>query len=162
MHKNYFEIFDLSMDYRIDQTMLKEKYIAMQKIYHPDKNKVDVSFSFDLNMAYKCLNNDVDRAIYLLKILGTDINDEQNNIKADDEILEDIMLLREKIYETKDLPSLLTIEKELRSDLAFVTELFSNNFTSNNINMHVIQLAMKMQYLRKTLLDLKTLKSQMV
>ncbi|KOB86437.1 hypothetical protein PFDG_02204 [Plasmodium falciparum Dd2] len=71
---NIFELFNIEVNYDIDKSHLKKKFNEIQNIYHPDKNAQNVEVdeinevSSYLNNAYKTLSNDVERALYLLKM----------------------------------------------------------------------------------------------
>ncbi|ETW61675.1 Fe-S protein assembly co-chaperone HscB, variant 2 [Plasmodium falciparum CAMP/Malaysia] len=93
---NIFELFNIEVNYDIDKSHLKKKFNEIQNIYHPDKNAQNVEVdeinevSSYLNNAYKTLSNDVERALYLLKM-------EYNYMISEDECMDDDEFLSEII-----------------------------------------------------------------
>ena len=72
INMQYFEIFDLDVNYNIDAQALHDKYLLLQKQYHPDNSTTEfekremLQLSMTVNDAYKTLNNDLLRAEYML------------------------------------------------------------------------------------------------
>lgn len=69
----FFEIFNLDLDYIIDPQDLEKKYLLLQKQYHPDnasntefEQQEMLRFSMLINDAYKTLQHPVARAEYML------------------------------------------------------------------------------------------------
>ena len=79
LHKvNYFEFFCLPQLYDLDMTELNAHYKQYQKYIHPDKfqmaeNQLQENSHFIsayANNAYFTLINDLQRAVYLLRLKG--------------------------------------------------------------------------------------------
>lgn len=89
---NFFEIFALDIKFNIDKDQLLNSYFKMQKQYHPDNSSTKkeqlslMEISSNLNIAFKTLESDLERAIYLLKLN----NIELENYASDQNILENI------------------------------------------------------------------------
>lgn len=76
LKKNYFQFFDLSIQYSLSLTELEAVYLNKQRLYHPDRYQ-DMSeklratqISAWINDAYNTLQAPVLRATYLLKLKG--------------------------------------------------------------------------------------------
>ena len=73
---NYFLLFSLDAKYDIDNNLLEEKYIELQKKFHPDisisKTSIDSNY---INKAYVILKDQVKRAEYLLNLKNINLED---------------------------------------------------------------------------------------
>ncbi len=81
IEKNYFEIFDLPILFKINEEELTQKYFDKQL-----KNRSDDYDLAYLNMAYKTLNNPINRAEYILELQGRFVN--EGNSKFTSEMFE--------------------------------------------------------------------------
>jgi molecular chaperone HscB len=105
---NYFELFDLSVEFTIDLTELSLRYQTLQKTVHPDKfahlsdqeQRIAVQKSAHINDAYQTLKNPLQRAEYLLTHRGVDMPNEQHTF-GDTSFLMRQMELREMLAEVK-------------------------------------------------------------
>jgi molecular chaperone HscB len=81
-NRNYFQLFDLDTTFEIDVELLNQRYRYIQQQIHPDryagKNDQDqrlaLQFTSYINEAFQCLKQPLERAKYLLKLKGIDIN----------------------------------------------------------------------------------------
>lgn len=69
-NNHFFTLFDLPICFDIDKTILKQRFLDLQKQHHPDRLK---KISQDqqaalINHAFNTLNKDELRAIYLLEL----------------------------------------------------------------------------------------------
>lgn len=94
---NYFELLKMPQVFNIDINMLNKQYLTMQKLYHPDNNSTkQVISSIDLNNAYLTLNDEINRAEYLLSLHNININNialsagELNDILEESEFIESL------------------------------------------------------------------------
>jgi molecular chaperone HscB len=77
-NKNYFELFNLPVEFGIDRALLSERYRRLQQDMHPDRyatasaqqQRIAVQYSALVNEAYATLNKPLSRALYLLKMAG--------------------------------------------------------------------------------------------
>jgi molecular chaperone HscB len=87
---NFFEIFGLPVDYKIDETALLRAYLREQAAAHPDVADGESEKSTRLNVAYKVLRDPVERAGYLLELRG------KNPDALDTEFAAEMFDIREK------------------------------------------------------------------
>lgn len=103
---NYFQLFGLPVGCEVDPKQLKQKYLELQRQYHPDNFAAEseatqrqavqqVSY---LNQAYDTLKSPLKRAVYLLHTAGHDY-DPDTQIHDDTEFLMQQMELREELSE---------------------------------------------------------------
>ncbi len=102
-NQNYFQLFEIDQSVFIDFNILEEKYLELQKEFHPDKyvnasereKRLSIQITSYINEAYNTLKNDYLKSVYLLKIEGYELED-QNNTISDKEFLMHQMELREE------------------------------------------------------------------
>lgn len=106
--KNYFEIFELPVSCQVDQQRLSSQYRALQWAVHPDRfaggddrqQRLSIQYASHVNEAFNTLKQPLSRAIYLLKLVGRDVDLEHNTI-MDSEFLMEQMELREVVANIK-------------------------------------------------------------
>ncbi len=100
---NYYELFQIPESVNIDKVIMSQKYIALQKKYHPDfftnKDEIEkesaLSTSAEINKAYKIFSNKEKTIEYLLQLKGIISSNEKYNLPPD--FLMDMMELNEKL-----------------------------------------------------------------
>ena len=102
-NQNYFQLFKIEQSVIVDSNSLEKKYFELQKEFHPDKyvnagdheKRLSLQITSYINEAYETLKNDYLKSIYLLKVEGFEVGD-QNNTISDPEFLMHQMELREE------------------------------------------------------------------
>ncbi len=80
MQTDYFALFNLPVQFIIDETSLTDNYRKLAAIYHPDKFAAASGFeqrqammlSSTINDAYRILKSDIDRASYIVSLHNID------------------------------------------------------------------------------------------
>ena len=122
----YFTLFQLEPAFDIDAENLEQTYRALAARFHPDKfasasafeQKQAVMMSSTINDAYRTLKNPIDRAAYLLKILGIDADAPEHTSFAPDFLMQQ-MEWRETLMEARAESNLKTLENlndEIRTE----------------------------------------------
>lgn len=162
--KNYFEIFNLPVQFAIDLNKLSVQYRDVQKKVHPDKfvsageqqSRQAVQITALVNQAYDVLKSPVSRAQYLLKLAGLDIDHEQDTT-MDPMFLMQQMELREEIeaVRSKDDPlaAVDALVKQIKSDLNAVMEQFDTAYQAGDYDK-AHEWTRKMQFLNKNTQEL--------
>lgn len=152
MLEHYFQLLDLPEKYAVDKKELKNKYLAMQIKFHPDKaidekqRREFLEKSMKLNEAEKILKDDYLRAEYMLKLAGAELNDHTLRGAISTDELEEIMEIHEAIESTEDLHTLQKIKSlKLQEKDEMVKEL-GNSFDTNNI-AKALDLTVRLKYL---------------
>ena len=112
-NQNYFQLFELENSFDVNQEILEKKYLNFQKTFHPDKfinasdheKRISLQITSYINEAYETLKNDYLKSMYLLKINGYEIDD-QNTTISDPEFLMHQMELREELEEIEESENL--------------------------------------------------------
>jgi molecular chaperone HscB len=160
---NHFEKFSLVADFDLDVDLLENKYLQLQKEFHPDSNLNSNQDSADLNSiavneAYKILKNPLKRAVYLLKLNGINIEDDNCEVKPEQETLMLILELKEKLFGSDDADEALQIKDFATKEIKNLMKEIKTDFKNKQIK-NAAQKLIKVKYLDKILQDLK-LKNQ--
>ncbi|WCJ43866.1 DNAJ heat shock N-terminal domain-containing protein [Euphorbia peplus] len=132
---DYFQIFGLEKNYEIKEN-LDGKYKDWQKKLHPDlvhsKSEKEREFAAEQSGrvidAYITLSNPRLRAIYILKLEGVDVNEEETI--SEPQLLAEIMDIREAVEEAPDSTALTDIQTVMREKLQHWSNSFANAFRS--------------------------------
>ena len=159
---NHFEKFSFTANFDINIDELEHGYLKLQQQFHPDallyknQDEQDAAMinSININEAYKILKNPIQRAIYLLKLEGINIDDDNCKIKPSHETLITVLELKEKISESKDIKEIEEIKNYLEEEIAELMQLVKENFAHKNYDL-AAQNLIKIKYFDKTIADLK-------
>ncbi|MED6208685.1 hypothetical protein PIB30_047590 [Stylosanthes scabra] len=135
---DYFEIFGLSKKYDLEGVNLEGKYKDWQKKLHPDlvhsKSQKERDFAAEQSArvidAYRTLSKPLSRAIYMMKLDGVEVDEEQTI--SDPELLAEIMEIREEVEEATDSESLKQILSKMEENLKSWSNTFATAFQSRN------------------------------
>lgn len=102
---NYFEIFELPVQYALDAEALKRTYIKKSRQYHPDyfihaseeEQAMALQKSSELNQALKVLLDPDTRLKYILQIAG--VLEEEEKYSLDRVFLMEVMDINEQLME---------------------------------------------------------------
>jgi len=157
--QNYFELFGLPVDFRIDGELLGERYRLLQRDLHPDRfasaaaheRRLAIQYSALVNEAYTALRAPLLRAEYLLQLAGLDRGAIAEQ-KVDGGFLIEQMELREKL---ETLPGLVDPESvldhllgEIAADLRGHQAEFEAAYAAGDLAA-AASACVKMQYLDK-------------
>ena len=100
---NYFELYNLPVQFNLDQTALKTKYIELSKQLHPDMHTLaDTATQVEMlerstlnNNAYNTLKDDQKRIKYILQLHNMIEDEEQYQMPA--EFLGEMMEMNEAV-----------------------------------------------------------------
>lgn len=104
--RNYFELFELEMNYVINAELLATHYQQLQSEFHPDRfvnagdqdRRIAIQVTTYINEAYDTLRDEQARARYLLQLQGVQFDSDQDTTQ-DMDFLMTQMNLREQIDE---------------------------------------------------------------
>lgn len=139
---NYFELYEIPVGFSPNQDLIKQKFYALSKKYHPDfyinesQEKQDevLELSTLNNKAFQVLKDDQKRLHYILELKGQLVEGENHSLPQD--FLMEMMEVNEALMELEfdsDLLKLAAlknqisdIENSLISDLKALTSSFHN------------------------------------
>lgn len=104
--RNYFELFELEVNYVIDADLLANNYQQLQSRFHPDRfvsasdqdRRIAIQATTFINEAHDTLRDEQTRARYLLQLQGVPFDSDQDTTQDMDFLMEQ-MMLREQIDE---------------------------------------------------------------
>ncbi|XP_009626384.1 iron-sulfur cluster co-chaperone protein HscB homolog isoform X1 [Nicotiana tabacum] len=129
---DYFHIFGLEKKYGIEGENLERKYKDWQRKLHPDlvhtKSEKEKEYAAEQSArvinAYRTLTDPLSRAIYILKLEGVHVDEEE---RIDDlELLAEIMELRETVEEAANSQALKQIQGEIQGKFEQSSISFAN------------------------------------
>ena len=123
--QNYFEIFGLPVDFKIDTSTLTERYRELQKNVHPDRyanssdrdRRLAVQQAALINEALNTLKSPLKRARYLLQLNGIDFDDEKETT-MDPEFLMEQMEFREAVADIRQQNDPFSALSQLMNSIA--------------------------------------------
>jgi molecular chaperone HscB len=170
--RNYFELFDLPVDFALDQAELGKRYREVQGEVHPDRfasasaheQRLAVQYSALINEAYATLRKPLSRALYLLELAGVS-REEIDKQPLDGGFLITQMELREKLESMHELvdpePVLDHLLTEIGDDFAELQGEFARCYTAGDMALAAAA-CVKMQYLYKLLLEAEQIESSLL
>ncbi|GAB2254862.1 hypothetical protein Droror1_Dr00008640 [Drosera rotundifolia] len=135
---DYFRIFGLEKKFDIELGGLEGKYKGWQKKLHPDlvhsKSERERAYAAEQSArvidAYRTLSDPLSRAIYLMKLEGVHVDEEQT--VSDIELLVEMMEIREAVEEAADSQGLRSIQSQIHEKQKQWAESFSKAFQDRN------------------------------
>lgn len=155
----YFEIFDIPVSFECDIDVIQKHYRELQKAVHPDKfvnssdleKRISMQHTSRINEAFNTLKNPVERALYLLKLKGLEINFD-NETTMDAQFLMEQLELRESLAavgnDTMSLDKLDVMDGEVKNKLSQLMLDFSSSYEADETEQ-ARELIRKMQFLQK-------------
>ena len=103
--------------FALDAADLDRRYFALQRQLHPDRfvtksareRAISQSQATSLNAAYETLKDPLERAAYLLKRMGVDIDPGDGATINDPALLMEAMEMREALAEARDAAAIATV-----------------------------------------------------
>lgn len=156
---NYFQLFDVPVSFEVDLDVVQQHYMELQKMVHPDKfvnasaqeKRISMQQTSHINEALNTLKRPVDRALYLLKLKGMDINFD-NETTMDAGFLMEQMELRESLSEVRSKDDPLAELDRIGGGLKVKTENMMADFSACYQEDRLDEsreLIRKMQFLQK-------------
>ncbi|KAK9072725.1 hypothetical protein SSX86_009160 [Deinandra increscens subsp. villosa] len=137
---DYFRIFGLDRRFDIEDGSLEGMYKNWQKKLHPDlvhtKSKEEREYAAEQSArvidAYTTLRKPLSRAIYLMRLEGVEVDEEQT--VSEPELLGEIMEIREAVDEATDSQALNKIQSQMEEKLRHWCNSFANAFGSKSFD----------------------------
>lgn len=136
---NFFELFDLPLDYKINKRALKICYHTLQKQYHPDNftnsnmQLMSHKVTSHINNALNVLTSPLERAIYLLNLNGIKVDLTESAKLKSEFLLEQLQLYEDIEANSHNVKELTAIEKRLLYKQEQLETQIASSFSSNNL-----------------------------
>jgi molecular chaperone HscB len=169
---NYFDLFGIPTQFQVNLDHVTDSYRALQKQYHPDRfATVDdsaklavISKAAEINDAYTTLKNPVQRAEYLLKLRGLDIQHETQTLQ-DPSFLMQQMEYREHLESLPDcddmFEEIISFEAEIEQGIKVYQDDLAKELDQNN-NERAATIIRKLKFMFKLLSELERLEDEHV
>ena len=167
--KNYFELFELPVQFSVDEARLGKNFRQLQQQLHPDRfagasaheQRVAVQYSALVNQAYTVLREPLARALYLLELQGIGQQEVSSQQVAGGFLIEQ-MELREKLETISDMVDPETVLDHLMTEIVADIKIHQNEFEKAYLESELSEAAsacVKMQYLAKLLVEAEQIES---
>ena len=170
--QNYFQLFDLPVQFALDQAHLGARYRHLQGELHPDRyarasdheQRVAVQYSALVNEAYATLRKPLSRALYLLALAGMSQEDISGQ-QIDGGFLIEQMDLREKLEAMNGLVDPDTVLDHLVTEISGDIQMHEGEFAgayAANALPAAAAACVKMQFLEKLLREAEQIESDLM
>lgn len=166
--QNYFEIFGLPVDFRVDVADLSDRYVELQRVVHPDRfasgsdaeKRQSMQETTFLNTAHDTLKSPLKRAIYMLKL--EDVTIEHNPQLPPAFLMEQIELREtlESIEDDTSLERLDAFKAEVGETMRTIEADFAASIGSDNDAAETA--VYELQFLNKLLLEARQLEEKLL
>ena len=162
---NYFELYDIPVSFIIDKALLKKKFIALSREYHPDfytdaseeeQNRV-LDLSTLTNEAYKVLSKDDMLIPYVLEMYGKGTVAGNNDIPNEflmemmdlNEQLMDIEMDEDLVAKNRIKEEILDIRRQLEQEMQQWKEDFEKDSSKISILERIKEVYLKLKYINR-------------
>ena len=156
---NYFELFDIPVQLKVDKSFLSAKFFELSKKYHPDYfvNSDDeaqaeaLEKSALLNKAWKTFQNSDETIKYVLQLKGLLEEEEKYELPAD--FLMEVMEINEQLMDIASAPSaqletrIDELQTEIYEPVKQIVEDYQEGVTTENELLNVKDYYYKKKYL---------------
>ncbi len=167
---NYFELFQLPIQYTIDKSRLSEAYRELQRVVHPDRfvrasdheRRLAQQKSTLVNDGYQVLRDDLSRAQHLLRLNNVDC---QQHALSDSGFLMTQIELREEleaISENKDVDRLNTLFSHIQQQQKNGKEQLQAHFSPGGYLQSACDEVIKLQFLGKLCEEAESLEERLL
>ena len=160
---NYFEIFGLPVQLKVDNTELPKKFFELSRKFHPDfyatstpsEQQTALEITASLNKAFKTFQNPDDTIKYVLQLKG--LLEEEEKYQLSPDFLMEVLEINEKLMDAGDDPALkLNLQSaidNLQSDIYVpvkeIIENYADGVTSEKELLQVKEYYYKKKYLHR-------------
>jgi molecular chaperone HscB len=153
---NYFELFNLPVAIKIDQSLLTKKYFELQKKYHPDfftQQSIDeqndaLEKSSQINKALKVLKNEDATIKYILQQKNILQEDEKYQLTPD--FLMEMMELNEDLSPAS-ATHINNLQQQLYAEVKTIIETYNNDTIETSDLLKIKDYYYKKKYLQRIL-----------
>ena len=153
---NYFELFDIPVNLRVDKSLLAKKYFELQKKYHPDFNTHGteeeqlqvLEKSSDINKALKIFRDSDATIKYVLQLKG--LLEEEEKYQLPPDFLMEVMELNETLSENST-EEVGIFEKAIYAGVKDIIEQYNDLTTTEEALLKVKDYYFRKKYLHRIL-----------
>jgi molecular chaperone HscB len=160
---NYFEIFSIPVQLKVDKTDLPKRFFELSRKFHPDfyanatpaeKNKA-LEITASLNKAFKTFQNENDTIKYVLQLKG--LLEEEEKYQLPPDFLMEVLEINEKVMDAEDDPNLKlhlqsaidNLQSEIYEPVKNIIENYQDGTTTEKELLQVKEYYYKKKYLTR-------------
>jgi len=158
---NYFEIFGLPVQLKVDKAELPKKFFELSRKFHPDfyanatpsEQQRALEITANLNKAFKTFQNPDDTIKYVLQLKG--LLEEEEKYQLPPDFLMEVLEINEKLMDAEDDPNLKlhlqsainNLESEIYEPIKNIIENYQDGITTEKELLQVKEYYYKKKYL---------------
>jgi molecular chaperone HscB len=170
--QNYFQLFSLPEQYRLERAALDAHYRELQRHIHPDRfasasdqqRRVSVQQAARINEAYDTLKDPLRRGRYLLDLRGLSLDDQQNS-HQDPEFLMQQIELRESLAEVRrqadPLAALDRLSRDVRAQYRALESGLASALDDAGDVQAALTFVLRMQYFTRLQNEVQELEAEL-
>ena len=160
---NYFEIFGLPVQLKVDKTELPKKFFELSRKFHPDfyanstpsEQQRALEITASLNKALKTFQNPDETIKYVLQLKG--LLEEEEKYQLPPEFLMEVLEINEKLMDAGEDPALKlnlqsaidNLQSEIYAPVKEIIEVYKDNITTEEELLQVKEYYYKKKYLHR-------------
>jgi molecular chaperone HscB len=160
---NYFEIFGLPVQLKVDKSLLPKKYFELNKQFHPDfyanttpsEQQHALEITANLNKAFKTFQNPDDTIKYVLQLKN--LIEEEEKYQLPPDFLMEVLEINEKLMDASDdkqtklnLQSAIdNLQSEIYEPVKKIIENYKDGVTTEKELLQVKEYYYKKKYLNR-------------
>lgn len=160
---NYFEIFGIPVQLKMDKSLLPKKYFELSRKFHPDffanstpsEQQQALEITASLNKAFKTFQNQDDTIKYVLQLKGLLVEEEKYQLPPDFlmavlEVNEQLMDAGEEPEIKKNIQSaIVNLQSEIYEPVKEIIENYREDLTTEKELLQVKEYYYKKKYLNR-------------
>ena len=151
-----FHLLGLEIGFDVDAKALEKAYFARQRQLHPDRfatksgreKAIAGQMAASLNEAYDTLKDPLRRSLYMLRLSGREVANEDGATISDPELLMKAMETREALMEAEDEAAIAAIEADAAAERETLIQRLSAAFGEARLD-DAERAALELKYLVK-------------
>lgn len=157
--QDFFTLFNLPAQFRIDSSALERSYLALQAQVHPDKfahlpeaeRRLSMQWTTRVNEGYQALRNPLNRARYLLSLQGVDTQEESNTSMPREFLMQQMEWreAQEEALQAKDVGALEELEQRVQHEVRFLQQQLAVDIDDTRDFVAASGIVRKLKFLEK-------------
>ena len=160
---NYFEIFGIPIQLKVDKTALPKKFFELSRKFHPDfyvsatpsEQQRALEITANLNKAFKTFQNEDDTLKYVLQLKG--LLEEEEKYQLPPDFLMEVLEINEQLMDTENDPDLKSnlhsaiakLQSEIYTPVKNIIENYEDGITTEKDLLQVKEYYYKKKYLNR-------------
>jgi len=160
---NYFEIFGLPIQLKVNKTDLPKRFFELSRKFHPDfyanstpsEKEKALEITANLNKAFKTFQSEDDTIKYALQLKG--LLEEEEKYQLPPDFLMEVLEINEKVMDAEDDPNLKlhlqsaidNLQTDIHEPVKEIIEHYQDGITTEKELLQVKEYYYKKKYLTR-------------